>query len=133
MTAEPACYGWPLPIEMCDDPYRALVAWQAGRCAMCGHAVPGRALSEDHDHATGLTRGFLCRGCNLHEGHCSSRTCACSKWRGRSAVDLLGVTIEYTGWDSSREGFYRRKGETPPSLREVQRRVMPILSALIQD
>jgi hypothetical protein len=38
---------------------------QGGRCAVCRQAVP---LEADHDHATGLLRGMLCRPCNVAEG-----------------------------------------------------------------
>ena len=43
----------------------ALHRLQSGRCAVC--ASPGE-LQVDHDHATGLTRGLLCRSCNQREG-----------------------------------------------------------------
>ena len=43
----------------------ALHALQGGRCAVCGE---GGALCVDHDHATGLARGLLCRSCNGREG-----------------------------------------------------------------
>lgn len=41
-------------------------AWHDGRCAMCGSA--GRVV-EDHCHATGFVRGFLCEPCNAAEPH----------------------------------------------------------------
>lgn len=43
----------------------ALHDLQAGRCAICG--TDGK-LHLDHDHATGLARGLLCRSCNNREG-----------------------------------------------------------------
>ena len=42
--------------------------WQVGRCAVCAAAWHSD-LVWDHDHATALIRGQLCRSCNLIEGH----------------------------------------------------------------
>lgn len=45
--------------------YDVLYAWQRGRCAICRVATGRtRRLSVDHDHATGLVRGLICRPCN---------------------------------------------------------------------
>lgn len=50
--------------------YAALKAAQGGRCALCRRATGAtRNLSVDHDHATGLVRGLLCRPCNDLLGH----------------------------------------------------------------
>lgn len=60
----PACSTWrtpPLPVESADEFHR----WHRGRCAMCGQTPT--ELVEDHDHASGLVRGLLCRSCNLRE------------------------------------------------------------------
>jgi Recombination endonuclease VII len=43
----------------------ALHRLQNGRCAVCPST--GK-LHVDHDHATGLVRGLLCRPCNIREG-----------------------------------------------------------------
>jgi hypothetical protein len=60
--------------------FDALVAYQDGRCAICGH-IPqvnrantrtGRTwtgLQIDHDHVTGTVRGLLCIRCNTTLGH----------------------------------------------------------------
>jgi hypothetical protein len=39
---------------------------QGGRCLVCRvhQSDMKRALSVDHDHATGIFRGLLCHGCN---------------------------------------------------------------------
>ena len=48
--------------------YLALLAWQRGRCYICGRRAISRRLAVDHDHASGEVRGLLCsdneRGCN---------------------------------------------------------------------
>lgn len=46
--------------------YEALEQFQAYVCAICGLPPGRRALSVDHDHATGLVRGLLCMSCNAH-------------------------------------------------------------------
>ena len=45
------------------EQYDALLAHQGGVCAICGGERRYR-LNVDHDHATGLVRGLLCRRCN---------------------------------------------------------------------
>lgn len=50
--------------------YKRLYEFQNGRCAICMRATgASRRLSTDHDHATGNTRGLLCRQCNDMLGH----------------------------------------------------------------
>jgi hypothetical protein len=39
------------------------VAEHGPACQICGN-VPKRGLDQDHDHRTGLTRGWLCHRCN---------------------------------------------------------------------
>lgn len=48
-----------------------LFAAQGSSCAICGTTEPGGQgkWQTDHDHTTGLTRGILCRGCNVGLGH----------------------------------------------------------------
>lgn len=41
----------------------AHVAAHGPACQICGN-VPRRGLDQDHDHRTGLTRGWLCHRCN---------------------------------------------------------------------
>lgn len=64
---------------MSEDDYNAMLAEQGGICAICGKTAEEnlsrgkkgrrRALSIDHDHATGATRGLLCDQCNFILGH----------------------------------------------------------------
>ena len=66
----PACWTWPLPDlagvpDTEDDRYALMVCWQADRCATCGRKT--QSLVKDHDHETGLLRGFLCQSCNVYE------------------------------------------------------------------
>lgn len=142
LPAAPACYAWPLPETLCDDPYLTLVRWHDGRCGLCGkpeaarknRGTAPRGLSEDHDHATGMTRGFLCRWCNLHEGACSRPECACAAWRERPAVDVLGVRIEHRAWDHSSDTYFRRAGIDPEEGRQAaMRRVTDTLAGLFAD
>ena len=42
------------------------IQFHQGRCAICG--TPRGDLVVDHDHWSGLVRGFLCSGCNGLEG-----------------------------------------------------------------
>ena len=71
-----------------------LVHWQDGRCAICGHR---RDLVEDHDHNTGMVRGYLCRGCNTQEGIYRDPDTLFGKYRERHPAKMLGLRIRY--WD----------------------------------
>jgi hypothetical protein len=52
------------------EDYEALYAFQDGHCYICRRATGAtRRLTVDHDHATGLVRGLLCRPCNSMLGH----------------------------------------------------------------
>lgn len=54
--------------------YDAILSAQGGGCAMCDRQPEGRRLDVDHDHATGLVRGLLCRRCNRQLGRLQART-----------------------------------------------------------
>lgn len=73
-----------------DELRDRLLRWQLNRCAVCG--VEAR-LVEDHDHESGLTRGYLCGSCNLGEGLNRGRIFSLYRWR--HPTSLLGLTIRY--------------------------------------
>lgn len=90
---DPACWAWPLPErEPTEDPADLLHAWQDGRCANCGS--DRRRLVEDHDHTTGLVRGYLCRSCNVREG-VSTEDERIARYRARNPASILGVSVLY--------------------------------------
>lgn len=51
------------------ETYEALLAFQGGRCYVCGQVPRSQRLAVDHDHETGVVRGLLCAndefGCNV--------------------------------------------------------------------
>lgn len=99
--AEPACWSRPIIDEVragleSGDPLMvayAIHAWDGGRCHLCGR--PCSDPVEDHDHLTDRVRGWLCRGCNVAEGHHRSDGGIWQRWRGRPAYMLLGVEHYY--------------------------------------
>jgi len=50
--------------KLTEDEYIDLLAFQNGRCAICGRPPKNRRLNVDHDHRTGEVRGLLCHRCN---------------------------------------------------------------------
>lgn len=58
----PAFTTWPDPVEPIQN-LDDLRDWHEYRCAYCGYEA--HILDTDHDHDTGIIRGYLCRGCNL--------------------------------------------------------------------
>lgn len=140
--AEPACWSWPLPPAPVDlmgtlreqgfseaslrymgGDTLAFGVFHDGRCAVCG--VTGVHLVEDHDHSTGMIRGYLCRGCNVQEG--VSNHPLFWKYRAWNPASILGVQLPYTGigwvdgvpvggWAAYRRREGRRGPETDESV-----------------
>lgn len=56
--------------DLTIDQYEELLAGQGGKCAICKTTPEknGNNLSVDHDHATGMVRGLLCKVCNRDVG-----------------------------------------------------------------
>lgn len=110
-TGVPDPATWTLPPDLlavapeladCSD-YCAgvmLREWQADRCAICGRR--GLTLLQDHDHATGLVRGYLCTSCNTREGF-SLGGGPIGRYRERNPANMLGLRIRY--WDSFRREY----------------------------
>lgn len=98
----PACWSW-TPEAIGHQPateWQVLRNWHHGRCAMCGDRP--RRLVEDHDHATGLTRGFLCQSCNILEGY-GNEHLGFALYRTRPPAAILGMSLIYTRWSTQRE------------------------------
>ena len=110
------CWNWPVTDDhrrqarearACTDPaesrriaWKLLAGWQRHRCAICGD----RSEHLDHDHKTGLVRGWLCRCCNIGEG-CSPIFIPggqFERYREKNPASILGIEIRYyspfTGW-----------------------------------
>ena len=107
----PACHRWPLN-DQCqrdaeavdlDDSQggaRVLWTWQQGLCAICGH----HATRLDHDHTTGLVRGWLCRPCNTAEARLDGGEFV--KYRHRPPAVMLGLRARYVDafWGAAEPG-----------------------------
>jgi hypothetical protein len=71
-----------------------LRTWQAGRCAICGET--GRRMVCDHDHESGLVRGWLCSSCNTREGVAIGFPgTIMAAYRERPPTTILALTIRY--------------------------------------
>ncbi|MFF5609234.1 endonuclease domain-containing protein [Streptomyces cellulosae] len=94
-TPEQAAILWELEVaadSIAGDGAAALAQWQDGRCAICGKA---RELVCDHDHETGLVRGWLCQSCNTTEGMNRDPDTIFARYRERPPVAILGIQARY--------------------------------------
>ncbi|MEU7736587.1 endonuclease domain-containing protein [Streptomyces griseus] len=72
--------------------FEDLARWQDGRCAVCGKVSD---LVCDHDHGTGLVRGWLCRSCNTLEGTNLEPDTIFARYRERHPAEILGLSVRY--------------------------------------
>lgn len=63
------------------------------RCALCGKRSV--VTVEDHDHRTGLVRGYLCPGCNVLEGRSTDPLYDAYRWKHPARI--LGYRAFYVG------------------------------------
>jgi hypothetical protein len=94
-TPEEVAVLWQMELmadRLIDDGAGVLAEWQDGRCAICGKA---RDLVCDHDHETGLVRGWLCQSCNTAEGTHQEPDTIFARYRERPPAAILGITARY--------------------------------------
>jgi Recombination endonuclease VII len=73
--------------------YAMLALWHRGRCAICDHIPARGGLIRDHNHASGLIRGLLCRECNTAEGR--SDSWLFRNYRHRPPSTILAIEVLY--------------------------------------
>lgn len=98
----PACWSWPIHPEdrasVAKNGTEGLRRWHTWTCGLCGKAsLPLRGIRTDelvldHDHDTGLARGYLCRSCNRRETYGRG---AFDLWRSCPSAALFGLIFEY--------------------------------------
>lgn len=97
--AEPACWSWAVTEQDRSASDEAdMYVWQDRRCAGCGHRTD---LVLDHDHATALVRGWLCRPCNGQEPGAEGNQ-RLALYRQKNPASILGIRVRYyssfSGW-----------------------------------
>lgn len=133
---EPACWSWPVPplvdaeVEIArltaanallppdqqrhpkafwyllrDPALYRFVEFHAYRCGLCGLA--GDRLVKDHCHWTGLTRGLLCRGCNVTEGSAYGTPDDVVAYRERPPAVIVEYRSFYTDGAMWTAGWWR--------------------------
>lgn len=111
----PACLTWDITAEDlaraadCPEHFAHVLLWnwQRGQCACCGEWSSQLVrLVRDHDHATGLLRGLLCKPCNTFEGYSlTAMDPSFSPDHGR----LDGRRRSFDKWRASEENLLRVK------------------------
>lgn len=92
----PVCWDWPIPNTLPGDSLSRLIAWQDGRCAICGYVPESKPwLCKDHDHTTGLIRGLLCYPCNGSEATAHYGREVFDGYAQRHPTMILGIEILY--------------------------------------
>lgn len=99
-----------------------LMAWQEGRCAVCGR-VFGESMFVDHDHLSWLIRGLLCPSCNIREGR-RTDDYLFAAYRRRHPAAILGLSVGY------RSGEVRTLAEQAPDVVTGLRRTRSALGAI---
>jgi recombination endonuclease VII len=87
--------------------YQRLYDAQGGRCYICQRATGRtRRLAVDHDHATGLVRGLLCKPCNRMLGHARDDYyffARAQEYLTFSPAQEVGIVARYNGKAVDRE------------------------------
>ena len=126
-TRTPACWKWKPPTDADMDRLRRrwvreaprcaaragetewrrllMVTWQKERCGICGMRWPDQVI--DHDHETGLIRGYLCRSCNTLEGNGDDGEDEFTRYRERNPASICGYRDYY--WDPIAKRYARPK------------------------
>lgn len=106
----PACWSWKIPTRTelerlrtklpnaSDETLRWLLMAEMhrDRCAACGRSCyRSQSLRTDHDHETGLVRGFLCPSCNTSEGYSRSEGGIFGMYRLLNPAMMCGVRQAY--------------------------------------
>ena len=113
----PACWRWKVPTatevarlrekavrEGLHEPiseeylrWRLMGEMHKDRCAICGRRTS--QPRKDHDHPTGLIRGWLCPSCNTSEGCSRSDGTIYAKYRAIHPALMCGVReVYHSGW-----------------------------------
>lgn len=115
---DPSYLSYPVPdsSQRSKWPEVAIAQWQRHLCAIC--SMRG-GLVGDHDHMTGLLRGYLCTPCNIREGKgWDSR--AFKRYRERPPAAVLGIELQC---EHPSVLWYRNRVITPEEHRDATDRL----------
>jgi hypothetical protein len=105
------------------DEYERLLAFQGGRCYVCGQVPRVRRLAVDHDHETGVVRGLLCAnddfGCNV-----SLRRLLGDLAAARRLLDYVEKSPLERMRDGDPKPVYTGQNVRPPVREQVRRSVL---------